>query len=44
MARGRQLRASLTHQLDHALLGVLVFFAGAIFQRTHDHHHRDTRR
>lgn len=30
----------LRHQLDHLLIGICVFLAGALFNRTHDHHHR----
>lgn len=35
----RGLATRTRHQLDHLLLGALVFLAGAIFQRTHTHHH-----
>lgn len=33
----------MLHQLDHALLGAVVFLAGALFQRTHSFHHQQAK-
>lgn len=33
------MRQRIRHNVDHALLGGLIFLMGIVFERTHRHHH-----